>query len=58
MMTALGLLPLLLLLLIVVGSGFIGLVFIALMNIGITFGSYYYMMTDVTYPPAAEQSND
>lgn len=57
MMTALGLLPLLMLLLIVVGSGFIGLVFIALMNIGITFGSYY-MMTDVTYPPAAEQFND
>lgn len=60
MVSALALLPILILLLIAVGSGAVGLVFIALFNIGLTFGTYMASSstTDWQVVIPAEDSND
>ena len=63
MLSAFALLPLVILLIIVLGSGFVGLVFIAFMNIGMTAGAYYFTTSDFDIPAQdsqfiVEPSND
>ena len=50
LMTFITIIPLLLFLLIMVGTGAVGLVFIVLFNIGLVFGTYAFTTSDFDIP--------